>query len=511
MVSYVYSATVSGLVSHIICVETDMSNGLPSFDMVGLLNSEVKEAKERVKVALKNNSYSIPAQRITVNLSPANIRKDGTKFDLPIAVSFLISLGEIQQEDIKDTLFLGELGLNGEIRFVKGVLPMVIEAKKEGFKRVVLPKSNALEAAAIKGIDIYGMETLKDVVCFFNEESGLVYEPSFIDTDKLFLENQYDYKVDFSDIYGQKELKKACVIAAAGFHHMLMIGPPGCGKTMAAKRLPTILPPLSYDESLEVSKIYSVSGNIKEYDSLIVKRPFNAPHHTITEAAFTGGGSNPKPGIISLSHRGVLFMDEAVHFDRKILETMRQPLEDKKIVISRSNISYEYPSDFMLIAAINPCPCGYYPDRNKCRCNDKEIRNYIGKLSGPILDRIDICVNTKKIEYENLKSTEHEESSADMREKIERVRTIQKERFKGTNLRFNSEMTPKEIEKYCKLNSKDECFLEKAFKTMDLSARAYHKILRLSRTIADLDESENIEKKHIAHALNYRMPEEYTV
>ena len=460
MVSYVNSGTVLGINSYIIKVETDASSGLPAFDMVGMLNSEVKEAKERVKVSLKNNGFSIPPLRITINLSPANLRKGGTKFDLPIAVSLLIALGEIKQESTKETVFLGELGLNGELRFVDSVLPIVLEAKEQGFKRIILPMENAYEGAAIEGIDVYGMDNIIDVIRFLTldeDERAADYIPVKINIKELFENNQYEYDVDFSEVSGQRELKRACIIAATGFHHMLMVGNPGCGKTMVAKRLVTILPPLSYEESLEVSKIYSVAGRIKEFDSLIVKRPFNSPHHTITESALSGGGSIPKPGVISLSHRGILFLDEAVHFDKRALEVLRQPLEDRKIIINRSLGTFEYPSDFILVAAINPCPCGYYPDRNKCKCTDVQIKNYTSKLSGPILDR------------------------------------------------FNGEMSVKEIEKYCKINPGDEVFLEKAFRTMNLSARSFHKILRVSRTIADLDSSKDIQKKHLCEALNYRM------
>ncbi len=509
MVSYVNSGTVLGINSYIIKVETDASSGLPAFDMVGMLNSEVKEAKERVKVSLKNNGFSIPPLRITINLSPANLRKGGTKFDLPIAVSLLIALGEIKQESTNETVFLGELGLNGELRFVDSVLPIVLEAKEQGFKRIILPMENAYEGAAIEGIDVYGMDNIIDVIRFLTldeDERAADYIPVKINIKELFENNQYEYDVDFSEVSGQRELKRACIIAATGFHHMLMVGNPGCGKTMVAKRLVTILPPLSYEESLEVSKIYSVAGRIKEFDSLIVKRPFNSPHHTITESALSGGGSIPKPGVISLSHRGILFLDEAVHFDKRALEVLRQPLEDRKIIINRSLGTFEYPSDFILVAAINPCPCGYYPDRNKCKCTDVQIKNYTSKLSGPILDRIDLCVQTEQLEYESLRNKDNkEEDSASMREKIVKAREIQSERFKGTNTRFNGEMSVGEIEKYCKINPGDEVFLEKAFRTMNLSARSFHKILRVSRTIADLDSSKDIQKKHLCEALNYRM------
>ena len=513
MVSIVNSGTVYGLNSHIIRVETDISYGLPTFDMVGMLNSEVREAKERVKVALKNNGYTMPPNRITVNLSPADIRKSGTKFDLPIAVSLLIALGDIKQESVESTLMLGELGLDGDLRFVKGVLPIAIKAKEQGIKRIVLPESNAKEAASIKGIEVYGMSSLEDVIRFLKcdgdfKENG--FEKTIIDINELFESKIDEYENDFSEINGQLELKRACVVAAAGFHHMLMVGPPGCGKTMVAKRITSILPPLSYEESLDVSMVHSVAGNIKEYDSLVTKRPFIAPHHTVTEQAFAGGGKIPKPGIISLAHRGVLFLDEAVHFDRSVLEILGQPLEDKKIVICRNTGSFEYPTDFMLVAAINPCPCGYYPDKNRCRCNDAQIHKYIDKISGPILDRIDICVQTKKLEYNNLRSNEKvEQSSEDMRQRIMVARRMQEKRFKGAGLRFNSEMKVKDIEMYCGLSKKDEAFFERAFNTMNLTARSFHKILKVARTLADLEESENIERVHLAEALNYRMSDLY--
>ncbi len=513
MVSIVYSGTVYGLNSHIIRVETDVSYGLPTFDMVGMLNSEVREAKERVKVALKNNGYTMPPNRITVNLSPADIRKSGTKFDLPIAVSLLIALGDVKQESVDSTLMLGELGLDGDLRFVKGVLPIAIRAKEQGIKRIVLPESNAKEAASIKGIEVYGMKSLEDVISFLKYDGDLKengFEKTIIDINELFESKIDEYENDFSEINGQLELKRACVVAAAGFHHMLMVGPPGCGKTMVAKRITSILPPLSYEESLDVSMVHSVAGNIKEYDSLVTKRPFVAPHHTVTEQAFAGGGKIPKPGIISLAHRGVLFLDEAVHFDRSVLEILRQPLEDKKIVICRNTGSFEYPTDFMLVAAINPCPCGFYPDKNRCRCNDAQIQKYINKISGPILDRIDICVQTKKLEYNNLRSNDKvEQSSEEMRQRIMVARRMQEKRFQGTDLRFNSEMKVKDIELYCGLSMKDEAFFERAFNTMNLTARSYHKILKVARTLADLDESENIERVHLAEALNYRMSDFY--
>lgn len=508
MFSNVYSGTVFGMQSYIISVEADASSGLPGFEMVGLLNSEVKEAKERVKVSLKNNGFPMPPLKITINLSPANIRKSGTKFDLPIAIALLCALGEVKQKDTEGILFLGELGLDGELRFVQGVLPIVLEAKNNGFKKVVLPRANANEAASVEGMEIFGLDSLLEVIRFLSideEEKKNEFPAVKIDLNKLFEDSQYCYDCDFFEVNGQEELKRAAMIAAAGFHHMLIIGSPGSGKTMVAKRIPTILPPLSYEESVEVSKIYSVSGYIKEYESLIVRRPFNSPHHTISAQALAGGGSVPQPGIISLSHRGVLFLDEAVHFNRNVLEILRQPMEDKTISICRSSGKFEFPADFMLIAAINPCPCGYFPDRNKCRCTEPQIKSYLEKISGPILDRIDICVHAMRVEFSDLKESTQSKSSKEIRAEIIKARRIQEDRFRGTSLRFNGEMSPSDIRKYCILDEKDEKYLEKAFQKMELSARAYHKVLRIARTIADMDCCEKIERRHLAEALNYRM------
>lgn len=505
MFSYVKSGTVYGMDSFVITVETDISAGLPGFDMVGMLNSEVKESRERVKVALKNNGFILPASKITVNLSPANLRKGGTKFDLPIAISLLVAMGEIEEKEVDDTLILGELGLDGEVRFVEGVLPIVLEAKDKGIKRVIIPKYNELEAAVVEGIEVYGVEYLLDVIRLLTVRNVDDYKTVHIDVAQYFREKGNSNQLDFSDVTGQTELKRASVIAAAGFHNMLMIGSPGSGKSLVAKRFPTILSPLSYEESLEVSKIYSISGEIKEGQSLIVSRPFIAPHHTASCQSLVGGGMVPKPGLISLSHRGVLFLDEAVHFQTSSLEALRQPIEDKYVTITRSTGKFTYPADFMLLVAVNPCPCGYYPDRNKCRCTEKQISTYLGKISGPILDRIDICAFSGQVEFEELTNADTGKSSKEMREEVYNAQEIQKNRFKDEKISFNSEMNMKVIKEYCKLNSADEYFLESAYKKLNISARGYHKILKTARTIADLDSCNNIGKKHLAEAINYRI------
>lgn len=508
MYSIVQSGTVFGVRCLSVDVETDMSPGLPGFEMVGMLNSEVKEAKERVKVSLKNNGFTIPPLKVTVNLSPASVRKSGTQFDLAIAVSILIAIGEIKQERVCKTMFLGELALNGELKFVKGVLPVTLWAKDNNIERIIVPSSNAKEASCVEGVEVFGFDSLIEIIRFLNmgdEERRAEYSPYLFDYDKLFGPDGKSFGVDFYDVSGQEELKRASLIASAGFHNLLMVGPPGSGKSMIARRIPTILPRMTYEECLEVSKIYSVCGSIKEFESLITKRPFVAPHHTISFQAMTGGGSVPTPGAISMAHRGVLFLDEAVHFNKMTLESLRQPLEDKKVVISRTQGNFEFPSDFMFVAAINPCPCGYFPDRNKCRCSEPEIKRYLSSLSGPILDRIDICIVSSYVSYEELNGQGKRISSTEMKDFVYKALEVQKRRFKNSKTRFNSEMNSNEIMEFCKLGSGEEEFLVRAYNKMNLSARSYHKILKVSRTIADIEGSEKITKTHLAEALNYRM------
>lgn len=507
MYSVVKSAAVNGLEGYVVNVEADASSGLPCLEMVGMLSGEVKEAKERVRVALKNVGYSLPPLHITVNLSPANIRKSGTRFDVSIAIALLESLGELEENCTEGMLIVGELGLNGEIQFVSGILPTVTEARNRGFKTCIVPIGNVHEGAVVEGIDVIGMGDLQDVIRYIKlnkEERAKEYPPVKKDIE-LLLYHDLKCEPDFADVGGQEGLKRAAVIATAGFHHLLMVGPPGAGKTMIAKRIPSILPALSLNESLEVTNIYSIAGLLKEGQSLVTRRPFSNPHHTISPQALAGGGTIPRPGAISLAHRGVLFLDEAVHFSSASLEVMRQPMEDRKVVISRSFGNYTFPADFMLVAAINPCPCGYFPDRNRCRCTAQSIDKYLSKLSGPILDRIDICVEASAVKLEELKGPGKSMSSADMRELVERAREKQDARYAGTRFRFNGELGPKEINEFCQLGKKEQDFLDVAYTKLELSARAYHKVIKVARTIADIEGEENIKISHLAEALNYRM------
>ena len=507
MFSTIVSAGIIGVSSFLVQVETDLSTGMPCFEMVGMAGSSVKEARERVKVALKNNGFHLPPVHITVNLSPADVRKDSTAYDLPIAIGLLQAMEEIPAESTKGTLIAGELGLSGEIKPVKGNLPMVMEAAKRGMSRCIIPEANLKEGAVVENMTVYGASHVKEVLRFLKGEERSDLKTERIDVESL-LQTRNDGEDDFRDVKGQEVLRRVSLIAAAGFHHFLMIGAPGAGKTMIARRIPSILPDLTPEECLEVSSVYSVAGKLKNGEGLVCRRPFLSPHHTISEKALTGGGNIPKPGVISLAHRGVLFLDELPEYKRQTIDLLRQPLEDKEIQIVRMGGNYVYPTDFLLVCAMNPCPCGHYPDRNKCRCSDNEIRKYLGRISGPILDRIDMVTTAPKVEFDQLSGGGSGESSASMREKIETARKMQKKRYAKSRIRFNSELSAQQLKRYCPLGEEPQKCARDLFESMDLSARGYHRLLRVARTIADLEESEQIKSEHLLEAALYRRADE---